>query len=83
LPEVSENEAIILARLEEIERQNQQMLALLTRMSGASVETPQPEGGMTAARRMELRQLAFEIVRNPGRPGRPRKKKTSNREARV
>jgi len=77
---VNAAEQIILARLEEIERQIQQMLALQVKMSGASVEPPQTEGGMTTARRMELTQLAFEIVRNSGRP---RKKKTSNREARV
>jgi hypothetical protein len=69
--------SIILARLDEIERQNQQVLALLAKMAGENPPPPQAEEEISVSRRMEIRQMAFEATRTPG------KKKPSRQEARA
>lgn len=60
------SEAIIIARLAAIERQNQQVLALLSKLAGG--ETPaQADDGISAVRRMEIIQMAADAARTPGR----------------
>lgn len=61
----------VIARLEAIERQNQQILAMLAKLAGGQVAQVD-EGGISPARRMEIRQMAYEAVHSP-----PRRKKQS------
>ncbi|MCX5876635.1 MAG: hypothetical protein NT087_10165 [Deltaproteobacteria bacterium] len=70
-------EASILTRLAAIEEQNQQVLLLLAKLAGGETP-PQVRGGISTSRRMEIIQMAYDAATKL-----PRKKKPSNREARV
>jgi hypothetical protein len=67
----------VIARLDTIERQNQQILAMLAKLTGEHV-APGGEGGISPARRMEISQMAYEAVRSP-----PRRKKKSPSKPKV
>jgi hypothetical protein len=69
--------SIILARLDELEQQTKQVLALLAKMAGENPTPPQAEEEISVSRRMEIRQMAFEATRTPG------KKKPARREGRA
>jgi hypothetical protein len=75
-------EDAILARLNDLEQQTKLVLSILTKLAGESTtplraEPPPAEDEISVSRRMEIRQMAFEATRTPG------KKKPSRREARV